>query len=71
MRYQKVKVIKKAKKIENIQPKIPKKGPMDDYEQQYNIQNNNYEQINEQNIENPENLKRIIENDFSIKYIRR
>jgi hypothetical protein len=56
MRYQKVKVIKKAKKIENIQPKIPKKGPMDDYEQQYNIENNNYEQVNNQNIDNPENV---------------
>ena len=73
MRYQKVKVIKKAKKNENIQPKIPKKGPMDDYEQQYNIQNNNYEQINEQNIENPENLNNNINemnqiNNFNENY---
>jgi hypothetical protein len=56
MKYQKVKVTKKVKKIENKQPKIQKKGPMDDYEQQYNIENNNYEQVNNQNIENPENV---------------
>ena len=59
-KYQKVKVTKKVKNIENIQPKIQKKGPMDDYEQQYNIQNNNYEQLNPQNIENnvnQDNLK--------------
>ena len=54
MRYQKVKVTKKVKNIGNVQPKIQKKGPMDDYEQQYNIQNNNYEQLNQPNIENIE-----------------
>ena len=56
-KYQKVKVIKKVKNSDNIPLKIQKKGPVDDYEQQYNIQNynNNNEQENPQNIEYNDN----------------
>ena len=47
MKYQKVKVTKKVKHTENNQQKIQKKGPLDDYEQQYY----NNEQINNMNNE--------------------
>ena len=52
-RYQKVTVTKKVKNSDSIQPMIQKKGPEDDYEQKYSIQN--YENMNvqpQQNINN-------------------
>ena len=70
MKYQKVKVTKKVKNNEFIPPKVQKKGPVDDYEQHYKMQNynnneqmenknnqiNNYNDNNEENEENFENL---------------
>ena len=61
MRYQKVKVTKKVKNITMAPPpkvevEVKKKGPEDDYEQQYNIQNNiNDEQLNQQELEENKN----------------
>ena len=56
MKYQKVKVTKKVKNNVIPPPKVQKKGPVDDYEQQYNINNyDNNNNINEQvNNQNPE-----------------
>ena len=50
MKYQKVKVTKKEKNRNFIQPKMLKKGPKDDYEQQYKINYYENKQVNNQNI---------------------
>ena len=63
MKYQKVKVTKKVKNNAIPQPKVQKKGPVDDYEQQYNMQNfNNNAQLNNQNPEFIENQNYQINN---------
>ena len=60
-RYQKVKVTKKVKNSTiapppKVEVEVKKKGPEDDYEQQYNIQNNiNDEQLNQQELEENKN----------------